>query len=223
MELGEILEIRPGLTALIGGGGKTTLLYTLGAECARRGRTIVCTTTKIFPPSHIPCLLDPSAAELERALRDTPLVCVGSLNEQNKLRAPALPMAALLERAEYVIAEADGAKCLPLKAHDVHEPVIPPEARDVIAVVGLDGVGRPIREKAHRPEIFAVLAGCTAEDAATPARIAAVLEKEHLHKRVLLNKADIPGGWDTAASFAGLLHCPAAVSALQKGEWKCLW
>ena len=223
MELREILEVAPGLTALIGGGGKTTLLYTLGAECARRGRVIVCTTTKIFPPSHIPCLLDPAPGELERTLRDTPLVCVGSLDQQKKLRAPSIPMTVLLETADYVIVEADGAKRLPLKAHDVHEPVIPPEARDVIAVVGLDGVNHPIREKAHRPEIFAALAGCTAEDPATPARIAAVLEKEGFHRRILLNKADIPGGMETAESFAGLLHCPTAVSALQKGEWKCLW
>ena len=32
MELRELLEIGPGLTALIGGGGKTTLMYHLAAE-----------------------------------------------------------------------------------------------------------------------------------------------------------------------------------------------
>lgn len=223
MELSDILEIGPGLTALIGGGGKTTLLYTLGGELSRRGRTIVCTTTKIFPPSHIPCLLDPSPEALAQALQAAPLVCVGALDEQKKLRSSSLPMGVLLEAANYVIAEADGAKCLPLKAHGPHEPVIPRETRQVIAVAGLDGVGRPIRETVHRPEIFAALAGCAVADAATPERVAAVLEKEGLHQRVLLNKTDIPGGMETAAAFSGLLRCPTVVSALQKGEWKCLW
>ena len=34
MELRELLEIGPGLTALIGGGGKTTLMYHLAATAS---------------------------------------------------------------------------------------------------------------------------------------------------------------------------------------------
>ena len=33
--LAELLELRPGVTAVIGGGGKTTLLRTLGGELSR--------------------------------------------------------------------------------------------------------------------------------------------------------------------------------------------
>ena len=36
MELAELLDIRPGVTAVIGGGGKTTLLRILGEELAGR-------------------------------------------------------------------------------------------------------------------------------------------------------------------------------------------
>lgn len=35
MTLSQLLDIRPGVTAVIGGGGKTTLLRTLGEELAR--------------------------------------------------------------------------------------------------------------------------------------------------------------------------------------------
>ena len=38
MELRELLEIGPGLTALIGGGGKTTLMYHLASEPDPAGR-----------------------------------------------------------------------------------------------------------------------------------------------------------------------------------------
>ena len=53
MELRELLEIGPGLTALIGGGGKTTLMYHLASELRQQGTVLVCTTTKIWPPAHL--------------------------------------------------------------------------------------------------------------------------------------------------------------------------
>ena len=55
MELRELLEIGPGLTALIGGGGKTTLMYHLASELRQQGTVLVCTTTKIWgPDSRLP-------------------------------------------------------------------------------------------------------------------------------------------------------------------------
>ena len=44
MELRELLEIGPGLTALIGGGGKTTLMYHLASELRQQGTVLVCVT-----------------------------------------------------------------------------------------------------------------------------------------------------------------------------------
>ena len=40
MDLRTLLGIRPGITALTGGGGKTTMLYTLAAELAERGEVV---------------------------------------------------------------------------------------------------------------------------------------------------------------------------------------
>ena len=37
MELWKLLDIRPGLTAVIGSGGKTSLLRVLAQELSRRG------------------------------------------------------------------------------------------------------------------------------------------------------------------------------------------
>ena len=58
MQLRRMLGIQPGLTAIIGGGGKTTLLYALARELSQTARVIVCTTTHILPPEHLPCLTD---------------------------------------------------------------------------------------------------------------------------------------------------------------------
>lgn len=46
--------------------------------------------------------------------------------------------------------EADGAKCLPIKAPEAHEPVILPETTRVIQVYGMDGLDQSIGERCFR-------------------------------------------------------------------------
>ena len=77
MELASLLDIRPGVTAVIGGGGKTTLLRTLGGELAADGKhVLVCTTTKILPFPDLPCAR--TSAELEMLREKHRLVCAGN-------------------------------------------------------------------------------------------------------------------------------------------------
>ena len=53
--LASALGIEPGITAIIGSGGKSTLLKTLGLELMRTvGRVLLCTTTHMFPVAGVP-------------------------------------------------------------------------------------------------------------------------------------------------------------------------
>ena len=53
--LASALKIEPGITAIIGSGGKSTLLKTLGLELMRAGgRVLLCTTTHMFPVAGVP-------------------------------------------------------------------------------------------------------------------------------------------------------------------------
>ena len=70
MNLSEALQIRPGVTAIIGGGGKTTLMERLAHELSGKARVIVCTTTHIYPEKTMPCLVSPAQAEIAAALKD---------------------------------------------------------------------------------------------------------------------------------------------------------
>ena len=54
MELAKALDVRKGVTAIIGAGGKTTLLLALARELAQAARVIVTTTTHIYPPDGFP-------------------------------------------------------------------------------------------------------------------------------------------------------------------------
>ena len=47
MRIAPLLHIGRGVTALIGGGGKTTLLCTLAEELRARGSVLLCTSTHI--------------------------------------------------------------------------------------------------------------------------------------------------------------------------------
>ena len=97
----------------------------------------------------------------------------GVLDPQTgKLSSPAEPLDQLAQRFDYVLAEADGSKRLPLKAHAAWEPVIPSGTADIAWIVGASGLGKPINEAVHRPELFCERCGCELTDIATPERVA---------------------------------------------------
>ena len=154
--LASALKIEPGITAIIGSGGKSTLLKALGLELMRAGgRVLLCTTTHMFPVAGVPW--DGSSRRLDAApwkpgaLHVPGCTCeacagmsrgsicqAGVLDpETGKLSAPAEPPNELAQRFDYVLAEADGSKRLPLKAHAPWEPVIPSGTANIVWIVGI--------------------------------------------------------------------------------------
>lgn len=216
----EALSITKGITALIGSGGKTSLQNRLAAELRERGRVILCTTTHIMPPPGMRTLQRASVDEVSRALETDGAVCVGELGDDGRLHPPLLAIEELAPLADYLVIEADGSKRLPLKAHESFEPVIPADTARTVCVVGLTGLGRPIAEAVHRPELFAALAQCGTDDSATPERVARVLNAEALADVYFLNQADAAGE-GAARELAALLERPALWGSIQKGEISC--
>ena len=139
-----------GITAVIGSGGKTTLLRILAEELS--GTVILTTSTHILPFAGIPLLMTDDIEQVRRALALHRVICMGTPAAEGKLTAPALPFSVLADAADYVIVEADGSKRLPLKAHASHEPVIPENTRKTVCVVGTSGFGKPVEQTVHRPE-----------------------------------------------------------------------
>ena len=220
MNLSEALQIRPGVTAIIGGGGKTTLMERLAHELSGKARVIVCTTTHIYPEKTMPCLVSPAQAEIAAALEKSPCICVGAWSENGKFGPPELPVGTLARLADYVIVEADGSKRLPAKAHAAWEPVLPPERSRTVCVFGASALGQPIQDAAHRPELYASLAEVSPEAVITPAIAARVLAKEGGFDVLFINQADVLE--DPAAALQPLVYtlpCPAIYGALAEGYW----
>lgn len=220
MKLTELLDIRPGITAVIGGGGKTTLMATLAREL--EGTVILTTSTKIFPSAEFVTLPDPSSVELSRALSRHRILCIGSPAAEGKLSSPSLPFEALAKLADYVLVEADGSKHLPLKAHRPQEPVIPAESNQAIYVLGADGFGRPIEEVCHRPALYSTRCEAPERSPVTPELAAKVLKAEGLGDRFLINKVESPQDRENAALLSKLLDCPVIAGSLHEEEYFCL-
>lgn len=236
--LASALRIEPGITAIIGSGGKSTLLKTLGLELMRAGgRVLLCTTTHMFPVAGVPW--DGSNRRLDAApwkpgaLHAPGCTCeacaglargticqAGVLDPQTgKLSAPAEPLDQLAQRFDYVLAEADGGKRLPLKAHASWEPVIPAGTVNVIWIVGASGFGKPINMTVHRPELFCERCSCQPTDIATPEHVAQVLNAELQAlelgtARVMLNQVDTLTDPTMADRFEAALGSPVIATSL---------
>lgn len=237
--LASALKIEPGMTAIIGSGGKSTLLRALGLELMRAGgRVLLCTTTHMFPVAGVPW--DGSSRRLDAApwkpgaLHAPGCTCeacaglargsicqAGVLDpETGKLSSPAESLDQLAQRFDYVLAEADGSKQLPLKAHAAWEPVIPAGTANAIWVVGVSGLGKPIDEVVHRPELFCERCGCEPTDIATPERVAMVLNAELQMlsldtARVILNQVDTLADPTMANRFEAALDRPVIATKLK--------
>ena len=180
----DCLDIDDGtrVIALVGAGGKTSLMYLLAWEMGLCGdRIVTTTTTKIRPPetSQSPLLIlvddAPDLKNLPSSLCQYGHVTVGSsllsegkvdgINEEIVNRC--------LQSANRVIIEADGANGRSVKAPEAWEPVIPSFTDLVIPVIGLDCVGRPATEEwVFRLERFLEVTGLQANEAITPEAIA---------------------------------------------------
>lgn len=222
MKITPFLRIAPGITALIGAGGKTTLMYKLAQELSAEGTVIVCTSTKILEPEGLTVMTAGTADELVQALRSRRVICAGTKAGDGKLSAPAIGFDELKKLADYVIVEADGAHRLPLKAHADHEPVIPDGTNKTVLVLGADAFGRPICDICHRPELFAKRAGVDIRSTATPDIVKRVIANERLGDCLYINKAEDDQAAANARELADMLDIPVTAGSLMKEEYLCL-
>lgn len=221
MRLSRILAIPPGVTAVVGGGGKTTLIRCLAEELCEDARVLMLTTTHMWPP---PCatLLSPNRAEIQAAFGHTRLLAAGDPGAEGKLTA-VLALGEKLEGlADYVLVEADGSRGLPLKAPAAHEPVLPEQARLTIAVAGMACAGLTVAQAAHRPQHYAQVAQCAWDAAVTPQMVARVLASPQGQRKgvggrfaVVLNQADTPVRVAFARAVAKALQDETLITALQ--------
>lgn len=182
-----LLPEQPGIVCLVGAGGKTSLMFRLAKERVEHGqRVLTTTTTKIYRPepwqSPLTGVTGNPLAWLDRhnfQEQSRHLTLAGKSLDRNKLQGFTPETIEAIWSTGYfdwILVEADGAAGRPLKAPAAQEPVIPEATCCVIAVLGLQGFGRPLTEEwCFRPHIFAELSGLDREEAMDQASIFLVL------------------------------------------------
>ncbi|MBW1797851.1 MAG: putative selenium-dependent hydroxylase accessory protein YqeC [Deltaproteobacteria bacterium] len=213
--------------ALVGGGGKTTLMSALADELRLKGKSLITsTTTKVWNwevrnwPN---VLFDPSDPasheELKAALKKHGHAFVGRrVLESGKVEGISPGLAGFLYREtdiDYLILEADGAAGRPVKAPADHEPVIPSSATVVVAIMGLEAMGKPLKKEfVFRPEQFSKVTGLNHGERITPGALARIFQSpEGLFKGApvsakriaFLNKLDLVADDQVARDLAALL------------------
>lgn len=135
------------IVSLVGGGGKTILMFFMAKTCAKEGKKVlVTTTTHIFRPAR-ECYA--ATAEEARALWAAgKFAVIGTpVPEKGKLKSPPQELLdQLLQEADVAFIEADGSKRCPIKVPRAGEPVFVPRSDLVIAVMGLSAIGKPLHE-----------------------------------------------------------------------------
>lgn len=185
---------------LVGGGGKTTVMYELAAAWATCGRKVlVLTSTHILRPADGSFAADAAAVQnlwqQERyAVIGTPEAATG------KLTAPPPGLYNELQpQADVILCEADGSRHLPCKAPAAHEPVLLPDSDMVLAVAGMDALGRQLAQACQRPQLAAELLGCSLDSVIDEQMLAALLLSEQGARKnvgvrayyIVLNKCDL--------------------------------
>lgn len=218
------------VVSLVGGGGKTTLLYQMAAHCARKGwRVLATTTTHIMqPPGAVWAQTD---AQLFRLWEHGSYAVAGTPAPDGKLTAPS---PAQLERwmalADIVLIEADGAKRMPCKAPAAHEPVLLPQCDIVLAVAGVSVLGKPLEKGCFRAELARQILRVPGNTVLTPTLLAKLLASESGGKKALgarrfyavLNQVDTEEQAALARQTADILKkrygVPCILTHFEKGE-----
>ena len=145
------------LIALVGGGGKSTMLFALGSELAQSGEHVILTTTTKMGRHQIGAVetvcwsADPGC--LAAATRGGGPVMLVTGGDDHKVTGPppeTIDALFATSVADYLIVEADGSHGKPLKAPASHEPVIPAASTLVVILMGIDAVGQPLERVVHR-------------------------------------------------------------------------
>lgn len=186
------------IISLVGGGGKTTLMYALAEEYRKMGRkTLVTTTTHILRPES--AVFAQNEPEIRRLWKSGQIAVAGcpapegklAMLEENQLRR-------YCSLADAVLIEADGAKRMPCKVPGEQEPVILAECDIVIGVLGLDSVGQTLEEACFRTKEAVKLLGVSPQHVLSETDLAAVLSSTRGTRKgagdrdyyVVLNKCD---------------------------------
>lgn len=211
------------ITAVVGAGGKTTLIHRLAAEYRAAGKKVfVTTTTHMYTEADT--LLTADAEAILRRLNETGYAMAGTPCGEKMTALPQAVYDAVCKAADEVLVEADGARHFAVKYPNDTEPVIPANTEKIIIVCGLHGLGKPAKEAAFRLDAVMECLGIGADTLITPPHVQRLVRKGYVEKLMEQYpnvKTEIYAAQDGTLyqrTLAALLKADMDVSLIKK-EW----
>lgn len=213
------------MIAVVGSGGKTTLIKKLAFKYREEGKTVLITpSTHMFVEKDT--LLTDDADTIIAALNETGYVMAG-VQDGVKLRALSKEtFAAVQSHADVVLVEADGSRMLPLKYPNATEPVIPENTDEILVVCGLNAIGQQAKDVCHRLELVQACLGIEDETVITPSHVQKLVTDGYLnplkavHPNTKITLVPRHDGTLYQRALAALLQAEQDVSMIRK-EWFC--
>jgi probable selenium-dependent hydroxylase accessory protein YqeC len=203
-------------------------MFHLARQIARSGKRVLTTTnTKIFFPAadqSETVLLDSDPETiLRRAASSLLSTChitaaAAPLADAKLSGFPAEAIRTFEESGlfDWILVEADGSACRPLKAPADHEPVVPPNTTVLVGVAGLEVLGAPLTGVlVFRPELAGKLLQLAPGETITEMALAHLFSHPlglfkgappHAQRFIFLNKADDSRRIEGAARIAAILR-----------------
>ena len=167
------------IIAVVGSGGKTTLIKKLASRYRSEGKTVlITTTTHMFIEEDT--LLTDDAGVIIHALTETGYAMTGIPDGAKIKPLSKETFDAVCSWADVVLVEADGSKRLPLKYPNAAEPVIPENTDEIIVVWGPHGLHKPAWSVCHRLELVMQCLGIGEDTLITREHVKELLDRGYL-------------------------------------------
>ncbi|MDP6981238.1 MAG: selenium cofactor biosynthesis protein YqeC [Myxococcota bacterium] len=227
------LPSRASLVSIVGGGGKSALLFALAS--ALEARVVVTTTTRIFAAqmARARAQLSLATGSFEDVWPDahSGLLVVGKVEGEKAHGIPPELPARWLARddVDHVVVEADGSRMRPTKAPAEHEPVIADGTTHLAIVAGIDALDGPIEDVCHRPERVSALIGKTPAETLSVEDLARLLiderggcknQPDDARTTIVLNKVESPVQRERADRVAAVALSEGAIERVIAGAFE---
>ena len=213
------------MIAVVGSGGKTTLIKKLADKYRSEGKNVLITTTTHMLMEEDSLLTD-DADTIIRALRETGYAMAGIPDGQKIKALSKETFDKLCAFADVILVEADGSKCLPLKYPNATEPVIPENTDEIIVVCGLNAIGQKAKDVCHRIELVKKCLGIDDNTLIMPEHVQKLITDGYLnplrkaYPNVKISVRPRHDGSLYQRTIASMLQNEQDVSLIRK-EWFC--
>lgn len=221
--------------AVVGAGGKTTVVQALAKE-NRQKKVLISPTTQIALPTGSGGTVCTTTAS---CLAHTPHTGIQTMGIPRRGKLGALPpqmLAQLRLGYQLTLMEADGSKELPCKGWAPYEPVVPSFTTHTVGVLSIRALGLPATgQHVHRLPLFLQLTGLAEGQPITLQALArmacepgGMFKNAKGHTALLINQAEAAEDCNNAILLAQLIRnnyptalCLIARGSAQQNHW--LW